>query len=169
MKLNSLVCILLILLSTSSSPAYSFSVKALTLTQLTQLSERIFKGKVLEVSTDVDQYESGLPVRYFSFRVDDCIKGKCGTQITIKQVAGGRNGLPGYSAGQTYLLFLPEDSEKTGLVAPVGIWQGIYPLRQQNGRWLLKKGAANASILRGEIDYESFKQAILDIIKGEKQ
>lgn len=156
-----------------SSPfAQALSVKALTLKQIVSLSDVVFKGTVLEIKVDDDSYESGHLVKYYTFQVQDCLKGDCGETITIKQLAKGRIGLPDYKPHKTYLMFIPAATERTGLVAPVGIDQGVYLLKKSGGKWTipsLRKNSISMKTLnvnRTSIDdYETFKSLIINLVE----
>lgn len=158
--------------------AFGLSVKSLNLNQLVGFSDRIFRGKLVDTQVADDRDESGMLVKYYSFDVDECIKGICGKSITIKQVANPRLGLPDYEKGATYLLFLPPDSERTGLVAPVGVWQGQYELVKKDGKWTMPTMSQNVGLTRSLTkslstenadvsSYDSFKKLIqTEIDKG---
>jgi hypothetical protein len=170
-KLWGLFTFTLILLS--SFFAQALSVKSLSLNQIVGLSDVVFRGELVEVSLSDDLYESGQLVKYYTFRVEECLKGNCGEQVVFKQLALGPKGLPEYQMNKEYVLFLPRASERTGLVAPVGIWQGRYELeRQQNSLVVpaLKKkssalktlGLSGKGITDSGTSYEAFKQDILN-------
>lgn len=158
-----------------SSPFVSaLSVKPLTLKQIVSFSDVVFKGTVLEIKVDKDIYESGYLVKYYTFQVQDCLKGDCGETITIKQLAKGPAGLPQYEFGKTYLMFIPEATEKTGLVAPVGIDQGVYPLKKSGEKWTipsLRKNSMSVKTLNVNQtsinDYETFKALITSLVEEE--
>ncbi|MDO8520251.1 MAG: hypothetical protein Q7T11_08840 [Deltaproteobacteria bacterium] len=159
--MRNLVLFTFISLLISSPIAQALLVKQMTLRQVTHSSERIFRGTVLDSSLENDAEESGRIVRYFTFRVDECLKGACGSKITFKQWAGGER-LPEYDVGKDYLIFLPEESRRTGLVAPVGIMQGVYPLTRSQGRFLIRNGTVP------DQDYESLKTEVLQYVREGK-
>lgn len=142
----------------TSSFTQAFLVKQLSLKQVTSLSERIFRGTVLNSSIENDAEESGFLVHYYTFQVAECLKGDCGAKITFKQIVSSDK-LPDYQVGQPYLLFLPEESPKTGLVAPTGILQGVYKLQASGGRFLVRNG------ITPDKDYESLKTEVLQYVR----
>lgn len=148
MKLFQILVFLLLVLGAGVPTAHGLSVKSLSLAQMVELSERIFKGTLLEVTVDRDTFESGHMVNYYTFKVDEVIKGDLEDQVVIKQLAQGPRGLPEYEVGQTYLLFFPEDSDRTGLVAPVGIWQGQHRMTQVNGEWVIPGLTQNSRLIQ---------------------
>lgn len=162
----------------SSYFAQALSVKSLTLKQIVSFSDIVFRGELVESKLEDDVYESGYLVKYFTFNVEECLVGVCGEQITFKQIAMSKNGPPEYQTGKTYLLFLPKASDNTGLVAPVGIWQGRYELKNEQGRWVVpalsKKGAAIKSLglvkasttgVDSTVSYDAFKKEIQETIE----
>lgn len=183
MKLFQIFVFLFLFLGWALPGAHGLSVKSLSLAQMVELSERIFKGTLLEITTDRDTFESGHVVNYYTFRVDEVIKGDLEDQVVIKQLADGPRGLPEYEKGQTFLLFFPEDSDRTGLVAPVGIWQGQHRMTKVNGEWVipgltqnsrliqsapksLVKGLVLSSSPASDIKYESLKK-LLQQVEGD--
>lgn len=131
----------------------ALTVKALDLGQMVALSNRICQVTTESSSLEEDRFESGYIVEYTTFQVHECLKGEVRKKLVIKQLARGLQGLPKYQEGQTYLLFLPPDSIETGLVAPVGIWQGLFTLVEKNGQWTvpgLKKSKRLRNDLRAE-------------------
>lgn len=151
-----------------SSPfAFSLSVKSLSLEQIVIFSEVIARGTLLERKVEVDTEESGFLVIYYTFRIDECLKGYCGEKMTVKQLAD--QGLPDFKVGQPYLVFYPEASENTGLVAPVGIWQGKFDLEQKEGKWLIPALKQNQRLKSLALpspanSYEAFKKVILKLV-----
>ncbi len=167
---------ILIFTLTLSHPVWAMSVKTLTLKQILGFSDKVFRGTVIDIKVEDDVYESGRLVKYFTLAVDECLKGTCGETVTFKQLANAPIGLPTYNLGENYLLFLPEATEKTGLLAPVGIQQGTYSIVEANGRLVVpaltksvvSKGlglAKGSKSLANTGDYESFKNEILNTMK----
>lgn len=169
----------------SSTFTWALSVKPLTLGQIVSLSSLIFRGQVTQVKRQLDAEESHFWVDYVTFQVKECFKGGCWypTQ-TIKQTAQVK-GLPQFSKGDEVLVFLPSPAEESGLLAPTGIWQGVYPLHVEAGgtkisflmdRPVLKVVSVSA-LKKNELenlkpnqlgnDYAVFRQAVKKIL-GEK-
>lgn len=169
----------------SSSFVSALSVRSLDIRQMVNLSERIFRGTVVDITVDDDQYESGRLVEYTTFKVEECLKGDCDNKVVVKQLPDKQYGVPRYEKGKTYFMFFHGDSAKTGLSSPVGVWQGLFPLEKKNGAWVLptlksnptvskslKKdwkalslpGSADQAIAQG--DYESFRAAVKNILEA---
>lgn len=128
-------------------PAFSHatSVRSINLKELVNASEYVFKGTILSKDTT---HENGLFATYYTAAVLDCIK--CPTipennRIVWKQIAEGEytlNGerirqnfrFPTYQVGNTSLFFLSEPHPKTGLTAPVGLYQGVFEVKTENGQ-----------------------------------
>ncbi|EKD41282.1 MAG: hypothetical protein ACD_73C00780G0002 [uncultured bacterium] len=174
-KAKSLAVFTFTLILLSSVFANALSVKSLSLKQIIGFSSVVFRGEATNVAVADDDQESHQLVKYYTFKVTECLKGDCGETITFKQIVLGKNGLPDYDIGKQYVLFLPEASENTGLLAPVGIWQGRYELREEAGHLVvpaLKKNKATLKTLGLSTDkgvnaidvsgYEVFKQEILN-------
>ena len=180
-----------------SSPfANALTVKPLNLEQLTRLAPRIVQVTCEEKQVEFDEYESGRMVAYYTFKVDDWIKGGGSNRLTIKQLAQGTDtsgpvaarvyfGLPEYTVGESYLLFLAADSGNTGLTAPLGIHQGIFPMEKRDGKWVIPGLHTRKTLFKGmeeklpakhltirqlsskesANDYETFK-SVIDAILG---
>lgn len=182
-----ILSILLLLLALGLPQAQALTVKQLNAKQLIGNAACIVSGEITDATADRDVYESGYLVKYFTLKIKDHLKGTCGSGDTLvfKQVVGVK-GLPEYTVGKSYLLFLPEATE-TGLVAPVGVWQGRYELIEgQGGQFLVPSGkrlaremsgqisssALSLSLSKsggdGEVDYSSLKQAIEQIAQEAK-
>lgn len=184
-RFRSLFIITFVSLVLSSTFTWALSVKPLTLGQIVSLSSLIFRGQVIQVKRQLDAAESHFLVDYVTFQVKECFKGGCWypTQ-TIKQTAQVK-GLPQFSKGDEVLVFLPSPAEETGLLAPTGIWQGVYPLHEEAGNTkvaflegkAVAKGVPVAELKKSEVenlkpnqlgnDYAVFRQAVKKIL-GEK-
>lgn len=172
-------------------------VKPLNIQQLTAWAHQIVKAQVVERQVADDPYESGTIACYYTLSVLDWIKGSTGSnEIVLKQLADGTilsNGqvlkqkfyLPKYEVGKTYVFFLPQASEQTGLSAPIGLEQGVFEVKtNKQGNetlpslsqrtWLLKNNLGQDS--RGENlkrqidqaatqgDYQSFKSLVQKVL-----
>lgn len=135
-------------------------VRSLNINELTSYSNIIIKAEVVDKKVDEDTAESGKFVTYYTLKVLDTIKGNSdiGDEIVIKQVANGsyEDGpniihqnfyFPEYDEGKTYVFFLPAPHHATGLLAPVGLAQGIYDVIQQNGIEILPQLKTRQSVL----------------------
>lgn len=114
------------------------SVRMLNLVEMVQLSDRIFWGVCLDAQQKTDS-ATGLTLMEYTFRVERGLKGvKNGDQVVFRQfqAAQGRSmgipGLPRYSKGNEWLIFLHGDS-RIGLTSPVGMEQGLFRLEKMQG------------------------------------
>ncbi len=180
-------------------PAHATLTKSLNIEMISTLAKTIVKGKVIDIAIEHDAYESGKMVQYITLDVKEWIKGDASGSSTLifKQLADGsyeadgvkiRQNLffPKYEVGKTYLFFLPNAHSKTGLLAPIGLDQGLYvieedengneTLPQLKGRLpFLQKGLkenskgrflkAGVTNLKSDNSYDSFKNLVKDSLK----
>jgi len=124
--------------------AHATVVRSMNLEEIVADAQYVVKVKVLEKSTED---ESGRIVTYWTFAVLDWIKGSptADNELVIKQIGQGQFTVDGYSinqnlffpeyeVGKTYLLFLPEAHSETGMLAPVGLHQGVFEVREVDGQ-----------------------------------
>src|SRR3989338_5752348 len=148
MKLFNFFLLRAIFIFFSSPFARAVTVKPLNLQQLTRMAPRIVQVTLDDKQVEYDDEESGRLVVYYTFKVNECIKGTCSDHLTIKQIAQGTSaegpvtarinlGLPEYDVGKTYLLFLANDSPRTGMTAPMGVYQGHFPMEKQEDKWVI--------------------------------
>lgn len=144
MKKYFLLVIFSLILAASVS-SHATSVRSINLKELVNASEYVFKGTILSKDT---VEENGWFATCYTASVLDCIK--CPTtpennRIVWKQIAEGEytlNGerirqnfrFPTYQVGDTSLFFLSEPHPKTGLTAPVGLYQGVFEVKTENGQ-----------------------------------
>jgi len=127
--------------------AHAASVLPLTLSQMTDQAGRIFVGKCVSLSSDLD--ENGIPATYARFEVEDGVKGTAsGESVLVKQFGTSRAPLKvgegesavvplktmsltggSYEAGRDYLLFLYPEST-LGFTSPVGAGQGRFEVKE---------------------------------------
>ncbi len=132
--------------------ALAFSTHATTvlpmgLAQLSQQAETIFHGKVTANRVEKDT-QSGQVVTYTDFDIIDPIKGNTGKQHTIKQLGGQLagsayvvhvHGIPRFTVGEEYVVFLPEASA-LGFCSPLGLHQGSFSIREIDGVKVISNG-----------------------------
>ncbi|EKD50983.1 MAG: hypothetical protein ACD_62C00376G0001 [uncultured bacterium] len=190
--------VLLFIFVSLSVVAQATLVKPVNLEQLVALSTYVVRATVTDKQVEHDEYESGGIVTYYTLEVQEWLKGTPPVgqekQLVIKQLANGeftsgqktvRQNLyfPEYEVGQTYVLFLPVPHHVTGLLAPIGLFQGVYKIQKdEKGKDvvpdyklrapLLKKGLVkhvhNAFVTKGltsaamgtDYSYETFKTMI---------
>lgn len=143
-------------------PAFSKAtlVRSLNLRDLASQSQTIVKAQVVSKQVD-DDPESGMLVTYYTLKVLDSIKGatSAGDELIFKQVAQGEHVsgnivtkqnfyFPEYEKGKTYVFFLPAPHERTGLLAPVGLFQGVFDVIKSNGQEILPQLQARKNVLQ---------------------
>jgi hypothetical protein len=109
--------------------------RLITLDELTASANRIFRGRCIGVEVGTaDLAGARIPMTEYTFRVSDHLKGSRGDTITFRQVGtpkrgprdlGRLGGIPIYSPGTEYVLFLLPDSS-AGLTSPAGAGQGAF-------------------------------------------
>lgn len=169
------------------------TVRSLNLNELADQSQIIVKAEVISKQTANDPEESGMLVTYYTLKVLDSLKGgtTAGGELVIKQVAQGEyvsegNRIrqnyyfPEYEVGKTYVFFLPPPHHRTGLLAPVGLFQGVFDVIKSGGQEVLPQLKARQKTLQARLgdktknsnlsrllqataadpSYENFKSAI---------
>lgn len=145
---------LLILLLCSLQTAAT-SVLPVSLQRMAAKAETIFHGTAIGNEVRLDP-TSGRVATYTTFTVSEVIKGKPGAIHTIKQIGGqlpGSNvrqvihGVPKFSVGQEYIVFLPKASS-LGFASPVGLSQGKFNIRKLNGESLVSNGRSLAALMK---------------------
>ena len=121
------------------SNAWATTVLPLTLDDIVGNAAVAFEGTCTDNKTERDA-QTNLVVTYTTFAVHDVIKGDVGATYTIKQVGGELpntdvaikfHGVPKFTQGQDYIVFLPPASS-AGFSSPVGLSQGRFTLRDGN-------------------------------------
>ncbi|MDX9755237.1 MAG: hypothetical protein RBU29_14825 [bacterium] len=131
--LLTIVCLIL-----ATPPGWAVQLKPLSLPQLSQGAGIIFEGECVAIRTGQDA-ESGFIATWYTFNVLECLKGKTGETVTIKQY-GGSDGkitvhapITSYQVGERVILFLYAQS-KIGFTSCVGISQGKFAVREFEDR-----------------------------------
>jgi len=135
------------------------SLKVVNLEDLVGHSQRIFSAVCQNVSSGLD--ENNLPYTRYSFRVTDSIHGVANQQVVVIKQFGSSEpiqldngvtrvsrieGMPRYTPGQEYLLFLNQES-RLGFSSPIGLIQGAFRVRGQGTSRTVVNGMRNANLL----------------------
>ena len=121
-------------------PAVATTVLPVSLQQMATTADTIFHGRATSNEVRLDP-SSGRVATFTTFEVIEAIKGDVGTSHTIKQIGGqlpGSNvrllvhGVPKFSVGEEYVVFLPQVSS-LGFSSPIGLSQGKFNIRKENG------------------------------------
>lgn len=132
-----------------SAPVMATSVLPASLQHLSSSAELIFHGRAIANEVKIDEL-SGRVATYTSFEVIEIIKGNAASTHTIKQLGGqlpGSNriqkiyGVPSFTIGETYVVFMPKTSE-LGFSSPLGLSQGRFTVRESNGTRSVSNGRA---------------------------
>lgn len=127
--------------------ASATSLLPLSLEQLSTRASLIFYGQVISNQVKQDT-QSGYIATFTEFKVLDLIKGKAGDSHTIKQIGGELNsqntalrihGVPKFSHGKNYVVFLPAAS-KLGFSSPLGLHQGSFSVTTVNNEQIVGNG-----------------------------
>lgn len=165
-------------------------VAQLNLEQLVQRSDRVFVGKVLDITESAVETGGGtIPAVTYRFQVNEAFKGNFATikdvQIaevkvvgTLKQVLKGQGPIPGFPVlreGQEYLLMVAPDGP-AGLTATMGLGQGCFTISGRDEAKVALNAANNAGLFngmdvgqmpaRGPISYATLTNLIRDIVGG---
>ena len=118
-------------------PAHAASVLPLYLDEMIDTSTTAFEGRVIANRTERDP-ATKLVVTYTTFEVLDLLKGNVGAKHEIKQIGGSLpdealqyrvQGIPTFSAGDTYVVFLAGVSP-IGFSSPIGLSQGRFGVHE---------------------------------------
>ena len=144
---------MMLILLLSSLQTAATSVLPVSLQRMTTKAAIIFHGTAINNEVKLDQ-TSGRVATYTTFKVNEVIKGDPGTTHTIKQIGGqlpGSNvrqlihGVPQFSVGQEYVIFLPEVSS-LGFASPIGLSQGKFDVHKNNGKSVINNQRAVAAV-----------------------
>ena len=196
MRARRFLNVLVFLFLVTPSGTRATSLQVVNLEDLVLHSERIFKGKCVNVLSGLDA--KGLPYTQYGFRVIEMFRGAPGDLVTVKQFGDssspgpGRGtgnvariaGMPEYSPEQTYLIFLGPTSF-LGFSAPVGLYQGAFWINEAkqavnalgnhnltfDGSGGLAASSASAGdphLVRGPVSYRRLKTLIQQLLRGEE-
>src|SRR5207253_2405678 len=97
-----------------------------------------------------------LPSTWVTFAVDQIIKGKVPSGLTIKQFGSATPlsdgsilnlpGLPAYAPGDEMVLFLSGESA-AGFCSPIGLAQGKFPIVRRAGHAMMATTVENLGVL----------------------
>jgi len=116
------------------------TVLPVSLERMSKTAEYIFYGKALSNEVKFDA-ASNRVATFTIFEIIDNVKGDAGTSHTVKQVGGQLagsavvhrfHGVPRFTVGEEYVIFLPPQS-RLGFSSPVGLSQGKFSVQKQKG------------------------------------
>ncbi len=141
----------------SAPDALASRVRSLNIEQLAQRAARIFSGRCVEVKVHEDA-SLRHTVTDVTVVVTRAVKGDVhgrivfrllGDQTASAEKGRGVDGVPAFSRGEEFVLFLYGDST-SGLTSPVGFGQGKFGvIRDKAGRKLAFNGFGNQHLFRG--------------------
>lgn len=172
-------------------PASATSLAVRDLVQLTNQASYVVSGECVTVQKGTDQ--RGLPHTVYVFRVEEYLKGAGhGSFLTIRQVgwpaqppsAAGRQrilripGMPEYTPGRRYLLFL-RGASKWGYSSPIGFAQGVFTIRGEgpgmsvvnaldNRNLATERGVSRraAPLVQGPVSYRKVADIVRETTRG---
>lgn len=119
----------------------------ISLEQLSTRAALIFYATVTSNQVKKDE-QSGQIATITEFQIIEVIKGNAAAKHTIKQLGGklkNKNtnlrihGIPEFTEGQSYVVFLPKKS-KHGFSSPLGLQQGSFAVSTVNGEKMISNG-----------------------------
>jgi hypothetical protein len=125
------------------------TVLPVSLERMSTSAELIFYGTVISNETKADE-TSGHIATFTTFEVIEVVKGDVGATHTIKQLGGQLSGnkvmhqvhgVPRFTIGEKVVVFLPQES-RLGFASPLGLSQGRFVVREQNGVNTVRNGRA---------------------------
>jgi hypothetical protein len=123
-----------------SRHAVATSVLPVSLQQMATAADLVFHGRVISNEVRQDQ-ASGHVATFTTFEIIERVKGETGPTHTVKQIGGHIpgsrvrqviQGVPRFSVGEEYVVFLPRASS-LGFASPIGLSQGKFNVHRQNG------------------------------------
>jgi hypothetical protein len=138
-----------------SLQAAATSVLPVSLQRMAASAETIFHGTAINNEVRLDQ-ASGRVATYTTFKVIEVIKGNPGATHTIKQIGGQLpgshvrqviHGVPRFTAGEEYVIFLPKASS-LGFASPIGLSQGKFDIRKSGGDTVISNGRSLAALMK---------------------
>jgi len=150
--------LLVLLTLTSALPITASRIASFNLTDLTQRADQIFLGRCTAATPAIVKGRDGaveIPAVRYTFTVERAVAGASGETVEIMHLGSftdGRHflldpdkvGVPRYTVGETYLLFVGRTSHN-GLCSATGLRQGVFDV--VGGR--AKNRAGNNYILTG--------------------
>ncbi len=137
-----------------SLQAGATTVLPVSLQQLSSRADLIFYGTAISNEVKLDEI-SGRVATFTTFAVMEVIKGAAGVTHTIKQIGGQLpdsrirqifHGVPRFSVGAEYVVFLPTASS-LGFSSPIGLSQGRFSVVQHNGEAVVSNGRPLAAMM----------------------
>ena len=158
------------------SPAQATLVRSMNIQEIVGDAQYIIKATVISRDTALDKEESGHIVTYYTVKVHEWLKGTPtdDNELVFKQIAQGQftlNGeqirqqlfFPEYEVGKTYVLFLPEAHARTGMLAPVGLQQGVFDVITENGHDVIPQLKSRAGLLKTRLSTSKNKFLLFHI------
>lgn len=155
MKTRLLATPMFLILLLCSLQTTATSVLPVSLQRMATKAEIIFHGTAIGNEVRLDP-ASGRVATYTTFKVSEVIKGGPGATHTIKQIGGQLpgsqvrqiiHGVPEFSVGRDYVVFLPKASS-LGFSSPIGLSQGKFNIRKLKGQSLVSNGRSLAALMK---------------------
>lgn len=126
----------------------------MSLAALYEDAELVFWGECVQQNVELSPKING-PVTHTTFKVKEIYKGTQRNEHTMTQIGGALPGqpvtssiigLPSFEPGKEYIVFLPKAS-KLGLSSPIGLSQGQFMVRQQDGSVTVSNGSSLTTLM----------------------
>lgn len=139
--------------------ALATSVLPVSLHRMATAADLVFHGRAISNEVRLDQ-ASGRVATFTTFDIIELVKGEAGPTHTIKQIGGqlpGSNvrmlvhGVPRFSVGDEYVVFLPKASS-LGFASPIGLSQGRFSVLKRNGESVVSNGRPIAALMKNTPD-----------------
>jgi hypothetical protein len=136
-----------------SRQALATSVLPVSLQRMAATAELVFHGRAISNEVKLDQV-SGRVATFTTFEVIEPVKGDAGPFHTIKQIGGQLpgssmrqviHGVPRFSIGEEYVVFLPKASS-LGFASPIGLAQGKFKVSRRDGESVVNGRRALAAV-----------------------
>lgn len=149
MKFSVVIFVSVFLFATRS--IFATTVLPVSLQEMSKSAEYIFHGRAVSNEVKVDDVSKNV-VTITTFNIIEGIKGSAGRSLAIKQIGGqlpGSNvayvthGIPQFTVGQEYVVFVPQKS-RLGFSSPIGLGQGVISVSRENGVATVNRSPSDA-------------------------
>ena len=136
------------------STSYATTIKHVPLARMAQTAEVIFHGRVISNEVRVDDISQRVAT-FTTFQIIDAIKGANTEAYILKQFGGQLpgstlvhriHGMPRFTEGEEYVVFLPEAS-RLGFASPIGLMQGSFSVGNDASGKTVSNGRAISGLL----------------------
>jgi hypothetical protein len=152
--------------------SHSGTVAPASLPDLTQSAARIFRGRCVTAEVGTAEIAGALiSITTYVFEVSEYLKGAGSSKVTFRQVGkreGGPHdlgqlvGLPTYTPGEEYVLFLLRES-RAGLTSPAGAGEAAFYVRGDELLGMRRAGPPSGAPER--MSYPDLRRVVRDLVR----